>query len=93
MGFRVKCQQTLFKMGKTRIGVGYTARGVSGIIMLCIYGFLNLSWRMLIVCLWVTYGACWLIYEMFKWCFVVPIKLLIKLLYKKIIMKKQINKH
>ena len=46
--------------------------GTTGIVMLCIYGLMNLMWYMILGCCWITYGVIWL-------CFVLPINGIIKL--------------
>ncbi|MBP3308146.1 MAG: hypothetical protein J6L90_01775 [Clostridia bacterium] len=72
MGLRLGFHKTLVKMGKWRFGIGYSMHGATGIVMLCIYGLMNLMWYMLLGCCWITYGVIWL-------CFVLPIKGIIKL--------------
>lgn len=67
MSFRFGFHKTLFKLGKWRFGIGYRCRGATGIIMLCIYGILNLMWYMVLAGLWLTYGLILLF-------FVLPIK-------------------
>lgn len=72
MGLRFGFRKTLFKMGKWRFGIGYSMHGAAGIVMLCIYGLMNLMWYMILGCCWLIYGMIWL-------CFVLPIKGIIKL--------------
>ena len=72
MGFRVGFHKTLLKIGKWRFGLGYSTRGTTGFIMLCIYGIMNLMWYMVLGCLWITYGFIWLL-------FILPAKLIIKI--------------
>ena len=60
------------QVGKWRFGIGYSMHGTTGIVMLCIYGLMNLMWYMILGCCWITYGVIWL-------CFVLPINGIIKL--------------
>ena len=70
-------------MGKWRFGIGYSTRGATGIIMLCVYGILNLMWYMMLACLWLGYylilGIGWLYYAIFA----LPIKAISKLIKNK----------
>lgn len=69
MAFRVGFHKTLFKLGKWRFGIGYSTRGLTGIIMLCVFGMVNLMWYMILGMLWLTYGVIWLV-------FILPFKLI-----------------
>ena len=73
MAFKVGFHKTLFKLGKWRFGIGYGFHGVTGIIMLCIYGMLNLMWYLVLGTLWMMYGFIWLM-------FILPIKGISKLI-------------
>lgn len=75
MGMRLGFHKTLLKIGKWRFGIGYSMHGAAGIIMLCVYGMLNMMWYITLGCLWMTYGIVWLF-------FVLPIKGIIKLCKK-----------
>ncbi len=72
MGFRVGFYRTLLRMGAFRFGVGYSTRGATGLIMLCMFGLMNLMWYMVLGCLWITYGIIWLV-------FVLPVKVIKKI--------------
>ncbi len=72
MGFRVGFYRTLLRMGAFRFGVGYSTRGVTGILMLCMFGIFNLMWYMVLGCLWIIYGVIWLV-------FVLPVKAIKKI--------------
>ena len=75
MSVHVGFHKTLLKLGKWRFGIGYRMNGTTGLIMVCVYGIMNLLWYMLLACFWILYGIVWLF-------FVLPIKGFIKL-YKK----------
>ncbi len=76
MAFRVGFRKTLFKLGKWRFGIGYSTRGATGIIMLCVFGIFNLMWYMILGCLWIIYGVIWLF-------FILPMKAIFKLIKNK----------
>ena len=62
MQFGVGFHRTLLKMGKWRFGIGFRMKGATGIIMLCIYGMMNLMWYMILGCCWLIYGMCYLMF-------------------------------
>ena len=72
MGVHMGFHKTLLKMGKWRFGIGYSMKGTTGLIMLCVYGMMNLMWYMILACFWMMYGIIWLF-------FVLPIKGIVKL--------------
>lgn len=82
---RFTFHKTLFRLGKMRIGIGYTSKNnpLAWILLLFIWMF-QLMWYMLIGMLWLGYGMFILMYYMMKylcvglylfckWCLVKPI--------------------
>lgn len=81
---RLTFHKTLFKLGKIRIGIGYTRNNPLGWCLLLFASFFYLIWYTMIGCLWMMYGVCILMYYMckymgiglylfIKWCFIKPI--------------------
>lgn len=83
MGFKFGFRKTLLKIGKWRFGIGYSTHGIAGMVMLCIYGLLNLMWYTMIAMFWIIYGCCWLMYKGFVLCVMLPIKKLVSLFKNK----------
>lgn len=76
MGISVGFHKSLFKLGRFRFGIRYRAKGISGLIMLLVYGFMNFCWYAILGSLWLMYGIIWLF-------FILPIKLVRMLINQK----------
>lgn len=48
--------KTLMRWGGIRIGVGTRAKGPMGLLMLLIFGMVQLCWWMIVGMLWLLYG-------------------------------------
>lgn len=54
-------------LGGLRVGFGKRVSGATGAMLFCLAAIINLCWYMILGCVWLAYGAIWLM-------FILPIK-------------------
>lgn len=53
---------TLFRMGKFRIGAGFRLKKSTAVFVLFFYAMFYLMWYSVLLSGWIIYGTCWLFF-------------------------------